>query len=117
MTRILIIIISLVFLSSCNVNNKTNSGVNKDVVNDVVNDSDDGTTLKILNYNIRTDISLMTRNPDAWVQKIVDAIIKFNPDIVGLVEVEESIQGLDNIPKEIEKRLNEKNFKHYSNMK
>lgn len=114
MTRILIIIISLVFLSSCNVNNKTNSGVNKDVVNDVVNDSDDGTTLKILNYNIRTDISLMTRNPDAWVQKIVDAIIKFNPDIVGLVEVEESIQGLDNIPQEIEKRLNEKNFKHYS---
>lgn len=70
--------------------------------------------LKILNYNVRTEIPLMTKNPDAWVQKIVDAIVDFDPDIVGLVEVEEAIEGIENIPAEIEARLNKAGFDHYS---
>lgn len=114
MKKILFIFFSFVIFLSCTPI-KTNDEIKDNTINEVKDSiSKDGTILKILNYNIRTDISLMTKKPDAWVQKIVDAIVAFDPDIVGLVEVEKSIEGLDDIPQEIDKRLNEKEFKHYS---
>ena len=118
MIKILLAFLCALALGSCTLVNKNSpmqvSGDSKNKTVAITDSGETGTQLKILNYNIRTRIPLMTKNPDAWIQKVVAAIVRFDPDIAGLVEVEESIEGLDNIPAEIDRRLNESGYEHYS---
>jgi len=115
-----LVFMMLFVLAACSPDSKNNSLQNIENRNsiqqtDTANISGKtGEQLKILNYNVRTHIELMNENADKWLQKIVDAIVQFDPDIVGLVEVEEAIRGIDNIPAEINRRLTEAGYKHYS---